>query len=258
MRAVNLIPTDERGGSSIPVGRSGGAAYVVLGVLGVLAAFALLYGLADHQISSDAPRSRRSPPGLSRRRRARLSCRPTRASSRCANSASRPSPSSWTRALTGPMPSTNSVACCRPDVSLTSLSGTVGSTSGAASSAGAATASSGGTATASSSVASATPPGSIPTFTLAGCATSQAEVALTLDRLRLIDGVNEVTLQSSTKTGASGGGGGGGCTGSQAAFSVQVTFDALPGLSAGASGSTTTTTVSASTSGAAPSTGAAR
>ena len=52
---------------------------------------------------------------------------------------------------------------------------------------------------------SATPPGSAPVFTLGGCATSQSEVALTLQRLRLIDGVSEVTLQSSTKSGASGG-----------------------------------------------------
>ncbi len=37
--------------------------------------------------------------------------------------------------------------------------------------------------------ASATPPGSVPTFILSGCTTSQAEVAQTLNRLRLIDGV---------------------------------------------------------------------
>ena len=75
--------------------------------------------------------------------------------------------------------STNSGACCRPNVSLTSLDGTVGSASGYATS----TSSS---AAAGSSVASATPPGSVPTFTLAGCTTSQAEVALTIDRLRLM------------------------------------------------------------------------
>jgi hypothetical protein len=80
-------------------------------------------------------------------------------------------------------------------------------------------------------VTSATPPGSVPTFILSGCATSQSEVALTLERLRLIDGVNEVTLQSSTKSsaGASAGAGGlGGCAKSDPAFSVQVSFDPLP------------------------------
>ena len=66
-------------------------------------------------------------------------------------------------------------------------------------------------------------------------------VALTLDRLRLIDGVSEVTLQSSTqaaKTGAGGGSGGsGGCTG--ATFAMQITFDPLPSASATSSPSTT-------------------
>ncbi len=60
-----------------------------------------------------------------------------------------------------------------------------------------------------SSATSATPPGSVPTFTLTGCATSQAEVALTLTRLRLIDGVNEVTLQSSTQSAKTAAGGSG-------------------------------------------------
>ena len=52
MRAFNLIPADERGGGCISAGKSGGSAFVVLGVLGVLAIFALLYGEASRQISS--------------------------------------------------------------------------------------------------------------------------------------------------------------------------------------------------------------
>ncbi len=97
------------------------------------------------------------------------------------------------------------------DVSLASLSGTIGSTTGAAGGAGKSSSATSAAASTSATVASATPPGSVPTFTLSGCATSQTEVALTLDRLRLIDGVSEVTLQSSTKTtgGGSGGSGGG-------------------------------------------------
>src|SRR5579862_149610 len=52
MRAVNLIPAEERSGSGPGAGRSGGAVYAVLGLLGGLAVMALLYGRADHQISS--------------------------------------------------------------------------------------------------------------------------------------------------------------------------------------------------------------
>jgi hypothetical protein len=144
------------------------------------------------------------------------------------------------------------------DASLSSLSGTIGSTTGSATSSSTAKAASAASSATSSSaagtpttagaaagatVASATPPGSVPTFTLSGCATSQAEVALTLDRLRLIDGVSEVTLQSSTKAGGAGGGGGGagGCKGSQPAFAMQVVFDPLPSSSAPSSQSAAST-----------------
>src|SRR5262249_17733566 len=78
-----------------------------------------------------------------------------------------------------------------------------------------------------STASSATPPGSVPVFLLSGCATSQSEVALTLQRLRLVDGVSEVALQSSTKS-AGGGSGEAGCPGQNPAFSVQITFAALP------------------------------
>jgi hypothetical protein len=148
-------------------------------------------------------------------------------------------------------------------VSLSSLSGTIGGSSGGSTAAGADTAagasskaaaatgasapaagSSGAAATSSSSVTSATPAGSVPTFTLAGCATSQSIVALTLDRLRLIDGVSEVTLQSSTQAakgaGGSSSGGSSGCAG--ATFAMQITFDPLPAASAKSSPSTTPTT----------------
>ena len=81
----------------------------------------------------------------------------------------------------------------------------------------------------SAAVTSATPPGSVPIFTLIGCTTSQSEVAQTLIRLRLINGVSKVTLQSSTKAG--GGGSAAAAAHAPAAvptFTVQVTFDPLP------------------------------
>jgi hypothetical protein len=72
----------------------------------------------------------------------------------------------------------------------------------------------------------------VPTFTLSGCAASQTDVALTLERLRLIDGVKEVTLQGST-TGSSGGGGAaGGCPTHDPSYTATVIFDPLPSTSA--------------------------
>ena len=87
------------------------------------------------------------------------------------------------------------------DVSLTTLQGTVGADDRDRQQRGAAPRASSG------AVSSATPPGAYPTFTLAGCATSQAVVAQTLVRLRLISGVSGVALQSSTKAGGGGGSG---------------------------------------------------
>ena len=52
MRAVNLIPVDQRGGSGPAAGRSEGGAYAVLVLLAGLALLALLYGMARHEISS--------------------------------------------------------------------------------------------------------------------------------------------------------------------------------------------------------------
>ena len=139
------------------------------------------------------------------------------------------------------------------DASVTSLEGSVGSgsESGGGSSSGSSagkgsTGASGSTSSASASsgsssstVASATPPGSVPAINLSGCATSQAEVARTLNRLRLIDGVSEVTLQSSTKStsggssSSSGSSAKGQCS-SGPAFTIQLTFEPLPAAGASA------------------------
>jgi hypothetical protein len=269
MRAFNLIPADERGGAAIDTGKSGGGALVVLGLLGVLAVFALLYGSASRQISSQQAQigTLNARAQVAQAQAAQLAPyvsfmalheKRVQAVDQLVDSRF-----DWAHAF-------HEIGRVLPkDASLSSLSGTIGSTTGgdassstakvagaASSAAGtAATTGASSTASAGTAVASSTPPGSVPTFTLSGCATSQAEVALTLDHLRLIDGVSEVTLQSSTKSGASGGGGGGGaggCKGSQPAFAMQIVFDPLPSAPTTSSHSTATT---ASASALTPSTG---
>jgi Tfp pilus assembly protein PilN len=251
MKAVNLIPSEHRSRSAAAASQSDGAAYGVLGLVGGLAVLALLYGMAHHQIAS-----RRSEA-------ASLSARAQRASAEAAQLAPYTSfialrdqrtaaveqlvdsRFNWPHAL-------YELGHVLPhDASISSLDGQIAASTtaaapsaGASSSASAAGASSataagasGAPASAAAAVTSATPPGSVPTFTLSGCATSQAEVALTLERLRLIDGVSEVTLQSSTKagSGATTGGSSGGCPGTDPAFTVQIAFAPLPSSTAGAS-----------------------
>jgi hypothetical protein len=261
MRAFNLIPADERSGAGISAGKSGGGAFVVLGLLGVLAIFALLYGSASRQISSQTAKvaTLTAQAQLAQAQATRLSPyvsfmalheQRVQAVDQLVDSRF-----DWAHAF-------HELGRVLPkDASLSSLAGTIGtSTGGSASSSTAKASSATSTATktgaastatktgsistatagaAGSTVASSTPPGSVPTFTLSGCATSQTEVALTLDRLRLIDGVSEVTLQSSTK----GAGGSGGCAG--ATFAMQITFDPLPSASASSSPSTSRTSTAA-------------
>src|SRR5439155_13309604 len=125
--------------------------------------------------------------------------------------------------------------------SISSIQGTVGSGSASTGSqagagsagAGSATGTPKGATGGAGAAVSATPPGSVPTFALSGCATSQSEVALTLNRLRLIDGVSEVTLQTSTKAspGAAASVALGGCPAADPAYTIQLTFDPLPAAS---------------------------
>ena len=258
MRAVNLIPADERAGTGMGVGRSGGSVYAVFALVGGLALMALLYGVSAHQVSS---------------RQAEVASLNAKAQAAQARAAALTPYTSFVAMREQRVQEVDTLVNSRFDwagafhelgrvlpsnVALTSLTGTVGSTSGTS---GASTSSS-SKAGASSAVASATPPGSVPTFTIAGCTTNQATVALTLDRLRLVDGVSEVTLQSSTKAGSTGSGASAGAGGSGScpvAFNVTVTFDALPTISAsGSTGSATTVSDSTSAATSTPSTGAAR
>jgi Tfp pilus assembly protein PilN len=247
MKAVNLIPADQRGGASVGAGRSEGAVYAVLGLLAGLALFAFLYGMADHQISS---------------RKARVATLEAQAQQATAQANELAPYTSFIALREQRVQEVSQLVDSRfdwahsfhelgrvlpRDATISSLTGTIGSsTATAAAPAAAPAAPSAGTASASTSVASATPPGSVPAFALSGCATSQSEVALTLDRLRLIDGVSEVTLQSSAKGGASGGSGG--CSGKDPAFTVQIAFDPLPAPPA--TGAASTATAAATSTGA--------
>ena len=266
MRAVNLIPSEQRSGQSVGAGRSKGGAYAVLVLIGGVALMAYLYGQARHQVTSRA---------------AQVTSLSAQAQQTQA-AAERLAPyTSFIALHEQRMQTVDSLVDSRfdwahvmhefgrvlpPETSISSLTGTIGasgsSTSGAAAgtpapsasaAASAATSSTSTTAAAGAGVASATPSGSVPTFTIAGCAIGQPAVALMLERLHLIDGVTEVTLQSST-AGASGSSGAsaasGGCPGHDASFSATVTFDPLPSTAAvAAAAKTASKTVSDSSAG---------
>lgn len=228
MRAVNLIPSEQRSGVAL-AGRSGGAAYIVIGLVFGLAVMALLYGLADHEIAAkqaqanqltaeaqreEARASRLAPYTIfAEMREERLKAVQQLANTRF----------DWAHAM-------HELGRVLPhDAALSNVTATVASASGESSTS--AATSSTTSKSVGSAVTSATPAGSTPAFTLGGCATSQSEVALTMNRMRLINGVSEVSLQSSTKGSSSGGASsssGASCPVGDPVFTLQVTFDALP------------------------------
>jgi Tfp pilus assembly protein PilN len=252
MRAVNLIPSDERRGAAAVAGRSGGAAYIVLGLLALLAIFAGLYGLARHQVSS---------------RKSKLASIEAQTQQAQASASQLTPYTSFMALREQRMQAVEQVVDSRfdwahtfhelgrvlpRDASISSLDGSVGgeAATAAAPAASTATPATSTTASAAAAPSSATPPGSVPAMTLVGCAKSQADVALTLQRLRLMDGVSAVSLQSSAKsaTGSTGAGsaaasGDGHCTAGSPDFTVKITFDPLPTPSS-TSGSSTRLTAS--------------
>jgi Tfp pilus assembly protein PilN len=248
MRAVNLIPSDQRSGGSVGAGRSGGVAYVVLGVVAAVAVLALMYGIAKHDISS---------------RKGEVASSEARATAAQSAAAQLAPYAQFISMRQARMQAVESLVDSRFDwahafhelgrvlprnVSITSLTGTIGpvapATGGASSTPAAAAA-------AAAAVSSATPPGSIPTFALTGCAAGQDTVAQAMNRLRLINGVESVVLVSSSKAGASAGGASSsaGC-GNAAAYTLNVSFQALPTTTAAAAAASTQTVAASPASGA--------
>jgi Tfp pilus assembly protein PilN len=226
MRAVNLIPAEQRGGAPVGAGESEGGAYALLGLLAGIAVLALLYGIAHHQVTSRKAQAATATAQAQRAQAAAQSLAPY---------------TSFIAMREQRMQAVETLVNSRFDwahvfhefgrvlpsgISISSLDGTVGTTTTPAAPSPSAS-STGATGAASSSpVASATPPGSLPTFTLTGCASSQQDVALMLERLRLMDGASNVTLQSSTKGGGSASSGT--CPPSAPAFTAQIAFAPLP------------------------------
>lgn len=222
MRAVNLIPSEQRPGGGSLAGRSGGAALIVLGAIVAVAILAVLYGSAARQISKESGEVAKlqQQTGEVRTRTGRL----TPYTSFVAMAEQRTKTVAqlvqarfdWSHAL-------HELGRVLPsDSSLLTLQGTAGAAGTPGGSA------SGAAASSSATPASSTPPGTTPSIALSGCSRSQAEVAQTLQRLKLMDGVGEVHLASAAKTSAAASGSSGGCGDNEVAFQITVTFAALP------------------------------
>jgi Tfp pilus assembly protein PilN len=235
MRAVNLIPSDQQRGAGGAAGKSGGAAYVLLGALALIVAMAAVYvtsgksvndkkaQLADVQAQAQAAEAKatslQSYTKFAAIRAKRVDTVTQLAASRF----------DWAHAL-------REVARVLPDNAwLTSLTATTSTSVNIA----------GG---ASGQLRAAI---NAPAIVVQGCTTSQASVSKLLARLRLIDGVQRVSLEDATKGAESSGpsgsaSGGGDCRGGHAGF-PQFTADVFfnqPSTTVASSTAGATTTAS--------------
>jgi Tfp pilus assembly protein PilN len=246
MRAVNLIPREERRGGHGAPGRSGGAVYILLGALSILVVALAAYVLTNNSIQdkkaelakvTNETTAAEAQAAALRPYREFASLKQTRATTVASLAGSR---FDWERVM-------RQLAIVLPsDVWLTSVVGTVAP--GVAFSGGG-SGSGGGTGSLRSAMQS-------PAIELLGCTVNQAEVSRVMVRLRQMDGVTRVSLGSSEKVanaagstsgaggnGASSGGGGGGgdCRGGNSKFpqfQMVVFFNALAGTpAAGSTGS---------------------
>jgi Tfp pilus assembly protein PilN len=254
MRAVNLIPADAKRGGRGPSASKGLPTYLFLGVLAIAVGLVTLYVLASNNISQ---------------RQAKVTTLQAEVAQVQAQSTSLSRYAQFSQMTQSRIGSVRQLATGRFDwhATLTQIAQVVPKNTSLATLAGTAASSD------PSAAAAATATGTAPTGTsiqLTGCTKSQPDVAKLMSRLRLIDGVASVTLNSSTKqesgpsspstpaapSGSSAAGGGGGCGNGTPSFDLQISFattstPATPATPA-ASGASTSTSTAAPTS-AAPS-----
>jgi Tfp pilus assembly protein PilN len=245
MKAVNLIPADERRGGAQGKGRTGAGVYVVLGAMAAVVVMVTVAMLAGRQV--DAKRGDlaqiSAETAVHQREVTRLAgfteFATLRAQRQQTVTSLAKSRFNWADAL-------REVARTIPrDTQLVSLTGTVAPGVAIEGGSGA------------DPLRASLP---VPAFELKGCTGSQADVARVIAAMRRIEGVQRVSLSSSEKTEQGGGGGGGGggaagdCRGGSSrvpAFSMTIFFEA-PAAGTATPGADTTTPGAPATGATAP------
>ncbi|HEU0316790.1 MAG TPA: hypothetical protein VFR49_05640 [Solirubrobacteraceae bacterium] len=207
MKAVNLIPVDQRRGAGGAAGRAGGAVYVLLGGLAVLVVMSVLYAVSASQVNDRQSKLARvtAEAGVAQTQASSLQPYVTFASIRQTREQAITSLANnrfdWAAAM-------DQIARSLPgDVTLSAMTGTPPTSAAAAPTAPTAPAGTtppAGTAAAAGAAGAAattTPAASGPSVALTGCATSHSEVATVLVALHAIVGVTGVSLSTSQKAG---------------------------------------------------------
>jgi Tfp pilus assembly protein PilN len=259
MRAVNLIPADAKRGSRGPSASKGLPTYLFLGVLAIAVGLVTLYVLASNSISQ---------------RQAKVTTLQAEVAQVQAQSTSLDHYAQFSQMTQSRIGSVRQLATGRFDwhSTLTQIAQVVPKNTSLATLAGTAASADPTAAATATATSTGTPTGT--SIQLTGCTKSQPDVAKLMSRLRLIDGVASVTLNSSTKqesgpsapastpaSGSSSATGGGGCGNGTPSFDLQISFataatPATPATPA-ASGTAASTSTATPTSAAPSATGGA-
>ncbi len=189
MKAVNLIPADERRGAGGAAGRTGGAAYILVGALALIVAMLVAYATTTKSVDDERAKLAKveQEAAATEARAATLAPYTAFAALRVARVATVQSIADsrfdWAHAM-------RELGRTLPkDITLTALNGSVSAKTG-----------SGGAVALRATY-------DVPAVEVNGCAPGQASIPPMLASLRRVDGVRRVALQQSVKEagGASGG-----------------------------------------------------
>jgi Tfp pilus assembly protein PilN len=188
MKAVNLIPADQRRGAGGIAGRSGGIVYVVAGGLAVVVALGVLYAFAVSSVGDREGKLVTVTAQVSAVQAQAAALAPYVAVKQLRQSAVSNVVGLAEQRFDWPDAMAQLALALPRDVSLSTLSGSTAA----------------GAVTGAAAPLTATPStltGAGAGFSLAGCASSQAEVATVLTRLAQVPGVTNVSLTQASKTG---------------------------------------------------------
>jgi Tfp pilus assembly protein PilN len=246
MRAVNLIPADAKRASRGSSGKKALPTYLLLGALAIAVGLVTMYVLASNDVSQ---------------RQAKATTLQAEVAQVQARSDSLSHYAQFSQMTHGRISSVRQLATTRFDwhATLAQISQVVPKNTSLATLNGTAVTAVAVTGSTATATAAAAPAGT--TIELTGCTKSQPDVAKLMSRLRLIDGVNSVSLNSSTKqesgagspaggstsSGSASGGSAQGCGNNTPSFDLKIGFASQPATPA-AGGSATSTSTSTSTS----------
>jgi Tfp pilus assembly protein PilN len=181
MRAVNLIPAEERRGAGGLAGRSGGVVYVLTGALAALVALGVVYAFAVHSVADHKTQLATVTAQVAAVQAETQTLQPYVEVATVSEDKVEQVVSLAEQRFNWPMALDQLALALPDDVSFTML------TAGGAG------------ATGASSGTSVAPSGSGNSFNLVGCANSQGEIPAVLTDLASVPGVTDVALSSSVE-----------------------------------------------------------